>query len=278
MPELPEVETIARELRERVTGGTIRQVGVNRATPLRNTTAAGFQRFLAGKTLTAVERQGKYLLFRLEPGGLLLAHLRMTGKFVWEDPSATGTNHPHTRVWMELGWEVERRWGRLLYQDTRCLGTLETAQTQDDLPALARLGPDPLSGAFTPDWLASQARRATPLKPWLMNQRVAPGMGNIYASEVCHRAGLSPQRPVNGLAPKEITRLHQQVRQVLGEALAHNGTTVSDYRRVDDKTGGFQQFLRVYGKTGQPCPACRTPIQRILQQQRSTFLCPVCQT
>jgi len=271
MPELPEVETIARELNQALSGQTIRKVQVRRPGLLEGDSPQGFEAGLAGKQVDRVARRGKYLVFTLVPQGVLVAHLRMTGKFVLQ--GGAESIPPSARVVFLLsGGE------RLLYQDTRCLGRLFLARTEEEAPPLARLGMEPLSGGFTPGWLAQGAAKSrTPIKVWLMDQSRVAGLGNIYVSEICFSARVAPTRPANSLNRGEIQRIHRVTGEILTQALACNGTTISDYRKVDDKTGTFQNFLRVYGKKGAPCPRCAAPIQRIVQHQRSTFLCPVCQ-
>jgi len=271
MPELPEVETIVRELNAQVPGRAIEEVRVFRADALGGVPPAAFRAALLGRTLGRVRRRGKFLVFPLAPAGFLIGHLRMTGKFVLAPRSAPPA--PHHRVWFDLSGAR-----RLIFQDMRCFGTLALVGRLAESPALAALGLEPLSRRFTAAWLAvALARSRMPLKHWLMHQGHVAGLGNIYAAEILFRARLSPLARADGLSAAEVGRLHRATRQVLRQAIASNGTTISDYRRVDEKSGEFQNFLRVYGKGGQPCPVCRTPVQRIRQQQRSTFFCPTCQ-
>lgn len=271
MPELPEVETIARELNAQVAGRRIDDVRIFRADALGRQTRKAFRAALTGRTIRHCSRRGKFLIFRLEPKRFLVAHLRMTGKFALSPPLARPLLHH--RLWFLLDD------GKVLvYQDLRCFGTLEVVERLSASPALRKLGVDPLSRRFSPDWLGTAlARSRAPLKHWLMDQSKIAGLGNIYASEILYAAGLAPQLPSQRLDAAGIERLFRVMRRILRKAIRKNGTTISDFRRVDEKMGEFQNFLKVYGKAGDPCPRCRTPIARIRQQQRSTFYCPTCQ-
>jgi formamidopyrimidine-DNA glycosylase len=271
MPELPEVETVVRELNRALPGRRIRRVEVFRRDALGRVPTAVFADALRGRGFGAVGRHGKFLLFPLDPAGFLVAHLRMTGKFILSDPlSAPG---PHHRVWFHL-----EDGQTLIFQDLRCFGTLAYVERLEDAPSLARLGVDPLGAAFTARWLAEalSASRA-PLKHWLMDQTRIAGLGNIYVSEVLFRAALSPKRRARRVKPEEARRLHRAIRTVLRLAIRKNGTTISDFQRVDEKFGEFQRYLKVYGREGEPCPKCGAAIRRIPQQQRSTFYCARCQ-
>ena len=271
MPELPEVETIARELDARLPGRRIEGVTVFRADALGGETPERFERALAGRTITRCSRRGKFLIFRLAPERYLVAHLRMTGKFALSEPLPEPL--PYQRLWFPLdSGEV------LVFQDLRCFGTLEVVEALSDSPSLAKLGVEPLSREFTPAWLAQALSGSrSPLKHWLMDQSKVAGLGNIYVSEILYAAGLDPKSPAGRLKPGQIARLREKTQRILRLAIKKNGTTIRDFRRVDEHKGEFQNFLQVYGKAGEPCPRCETPIRRIVQQQRSTFYCPSCQ-
>ena len=272
MPELPEVETIARELAQVLPGLTVRQTRVFRANALDGIAPRAFETWITGRRFESVTRRGKFLLFGFHPRAFMVGHLRMTGKFVVSPPLVEPP--PHHRVWFYL------EDGQVLaFQDMRCFGTLALVDDLAAYPPLARLGLEPLGRTFTSRWLTDVLTTSrSPLKHWLMDQSRIVGLGNIYVAEILHRAALSPLRPANQVNHQEAARLHAAIRKVLREALGKNGTTISDFRRVDDKTGGFQDFLRVYDKAGRPCPRCNNEIQRIRQQQRSTYYCPACQT
>ncbi len=272
MPELPEVETIVRELNAALPGRQVREVRVFRADALGAVRPATFRRAMAGRRFGPVGRRGKFLLFALEPRAYLVAHLRMTGKFILSPPLAEPPEHH--RVWFHL-----EDGGLLVFQDMRCFGTLQVVERLEDSAGLSKLGVDPYAPEFTAGWLAEElARSRTPLKHWLMDQTRVAGLGNIYACEVMHGAGLSPERPAASLDGDDARRLWRVIRAVLDRAIRKNGTTISDFQRVDEKFGEFQRYLKVYGREGEPCRACGTAIRRLRQQQRSTFYCPECQT
>ena len=293
MPELPEVETIAKELNEALPGQKIKKTEVFRANAIEPTQSLllgkkqgsqnpqektqpdlprAFAEMITGRRFGAVTRRGKYLLFELVPDLYLVGHLRMTGKFIVSPPPQQ--RPPHHRVWFGLEDGLV-----LAFQDMRCFGKLALVEKPETYAPLSQLGMEPLDRSFTPTWLnQALSKSQTPLKHWLMNQHNLAGLGNIYVAEILHRAGLSPLRPANELTAPDIKKLHKQIKSVLREAIQHNGTTISDFRRVDDKTGAFQNFLRVYGKAGTDCPKCKGTVTRIRQQQRSTYYCPDCQT
>jgi formamidopyrimidine-DNA glycosylase len=271
MPELPEVETIVRELSPSLAGRRISDVRVFRNDALGDRPPGEFREALVGRTFERVNRRGKFLVFHLRPRRFLIGHLRMTGKFVLSGPLEAP--HPHHRVWFGLDGKA-----MMIFQDMRCFGTLRVVDSLLASPSLAKLGVEPLSRGFTPEWLAGAlAASKAPLKHWLMDQSKVAGLGNIYAAEILFQAGLSPSRPARRIGVEEAARLHGATRKVLRKAIRKNGTTISDFRRVDEKTGEFQGSLQVYGRAGKPCSSCRTPIATIRQQQRSTFFCPSCQ-
>ena len=286
MPELPEVETVVRELNQSLPGRRVRGVEVFRRNALGRVSPAAFAAALTGRGFGPIGRRGKYLLFHLHPGGFLIAHLRMTGKFILSGaaparaprrgdplPAPEGNPPAHHRVWFHLDD------GRtLIFQDMRCFGTLDFVDRLDESASLAKLGLDPYAPQFTAGWLAEAlAGSRAPLKHWLMDQTRIAGLGNIYASEVLFRSGLSPKRRAHRVKREEAKGLFKAIRTVLNQAIRKNGTTISDFRRVDEKRGEFQRFLKVYGREGEPCPVCGAAILRIPQQQRSTFYCRACQ-
>jgi formamidopyrimidine-DNA glycosylase len=271
MPELPEVETIVRELDAVLPGRAIRDVQVFRANALGGVPASRFREQLLGGVFRRVTRRGKFLVFHLEPERYLVGHLRMTGKFAVSPRLSAPL--PYHRAWFALDDGA-----LLVFQDLRCFGTLDVVERLDAHPALRALGPEPLSPGFTAAWLGQAlAESRVPLKNWLMDQSKLAGLGNIYVAEILHAAHLSPLRRSNALSRAEVGRLFRATRRVLRQAIHKSGTTIRDFRRVDEQTGEFQNFLKVYGKAGEPCSACGTPIARIVQQQRSTFYCPGCQ-
>ncbi len=269
MPELPEVETVARQLAPLLTGRRIRCVEV-----LDPKLDSALLAALQGATIADVSRHGKQVALTLaRPRGktascYLLVHLRMTGRLIWLAPGCAGDGK-HLRLRLEL----DR--GSLLFYDPRRFGTC-TVQTQ--LDADPRAGLDPLGPGYSKAALRTLLGTShQPLKTWLLRQDKLVGIGNIYASEILFAARLHPQRLAGGLEAAELARLAAAIPRILNLAVKHCGTTFSDFQDAHGVTGRFQRLLKVYGRAGAPCHACQTPIVRLVQQQRSTFYCPACQ-
>ena len=261
MPELPEVETVVRSLARALQGRRIESATFSSrfVTPGdRNALAAR----LAGRTIRQVRRHGKFIVLELD-AGVLIIHLGMTGKLLLD-----GTPTAYARAIFHL----DR--GELIYDDPRQFGRIEWSS---ELPVrVARLGPDPLLISFDAFWLALKARRGA-LKPLLLNQRFLRGLGNIYADESLHIARLHPKAIASRLGRARAMRLYQAIQDVLRLAIRHRGSSISDYVDASGERGTFQQLHRVYGREGQPCPECGTPIRRIVIAQRGTHYCPRCQ-
>ena len=263
MPELPEVETITRALAPRLRGRRIVSAEfrhskiVLRGDP--DATAAG----LASRKVREVRRHGKFIEIELDGERSFVVHLGMTGKLLMN-----GTPGKHTHAILTL----DR--GTLLYDDSRQFGRLELST---GLPArVQKLGPEPLE--VTLDELARRLRsRKTKMKALLLNQQFLRGIGNIYADEALFRAGIHPLAIAARLRPERVKKLHRSIREVLREAIAAGGSSVSDYVDVDGRQGSFQVRHNVYQKDGDPCPRCGSRIRRILVAQRGTHFCPGCQ-
>lgn len=271
MPELPEVETIARGLQEQITGDSIESLVILRSQPMLSQDPDVFETALLGRRFCNVSRRAKYLIFELEPQAYLVSHLRMTGKWVVAPEANESASN---RMIFHL-----KSHRKLIYQDIRCLGKLEVVSSLKNIPALERLGIEPLSSDLTEEVLAHLLRQSVrPIKPFLMDPQKIVGIGNIYASEILFRTKIDPRRSTQQISFEEQRRLFKVIRDVLQEAIEQNGTSISDFRQVDDKKGSFQNFLQVYGKAHQACPLCEEPILRIVQSQRSSFYCPHCQT
>ncbi|MDI6853849.1 MAG: bifunctional DNA-formamidopyrimidine glycosylase/DNA-(apurinic or apyrimidinic site) lyase [Deltaproteobacteria bacterium] len=272
MPELPEVEVIRRGLAARLVGRRFLKVSASDK-PLRQQSPLSFlQSRLAGNRLTAVKRKGKYLLFILEDGSTLLVHLGMTGRLMVGEPGALATlPHVHLRVSLDNGLE-------LVFQDVRRFGRVLLFEPGVPIAPLAQVGRDPFSRAVTAAWLAGEARgRLRPLKNFLLDGRILAGLGNIYACEILFAAGLHPETPAGRLSLKDWERVLKETRRILAKAIRRGGTTVNDYLNSQGETGLFQFELMVYGRAGEPCRVCGTPIRRLVQAGRSTFFCPACQ-
>lgn len=275
MPELPEVETIRRALEQVLVGR--RCTGVQ-------TLCAGLRLPLSAPALAevcrgairGVRRRAKYLLLDFSRRGCLLAHLGMTGSFRIEPVGFTP--RPHDRAFFLLDHKQT-----LVYHDIRKFGLLvpcRLAPGQELPPELDGLGPEPLAPEFTGAYLRKRlARCQGPVKPFVMDQGVVVGVGNIYASEALFRARISPLRAGRELSAHECAALVRQIRSVLTESIARGGTTISDFRLPDGSEGHFALNLRVYGRAGLPClrRGCRGMIVRTVQGGRSTFYCPECQ-
>lgn len=277
MPELPEVETLRRMLEATVLGRVIRAVRLSGA-PLRSPVSPTLRRRLRGRTVTALARHGKYLLMNLDAGVTLLSHLGMSGRWLFVSGPLSGRpapdlEHVHARLAFEDGTE-------LWFQDPRRFGLLRlvaTTRLERD-PSLGILGPDPVTAPPSGAALHALARGARlSVKGFLMDQRRLAGIGNIYASEILHRAGVDPRRRAGALAAPEWDAVARETARVLGAAIERMGTTFSTYRTLWNEPGSFGERLAVYDRADRPCRRCGTPIRRIVQGQRSTFFCPTCQ-
>jgi len=273
VPELPEVETVRRMLEQSVRGLTIRSVRLS-GLRLRQAVDPALPRTLRGHAVESVGRRGKYLLIGLSGGLTLLSHLGMSGRWlVFRHGKPPALEHVHARLRFTDGTS-------LWYQDVRRFGLLRWVPTDglDRVPELAGLGPDPFDAALDGARLRERALgiRAA-VKTFLMDQRRIAGLGNIYASEILHRARVDPRRPAGSLDEAEWSRVASATRRVLEEAVSRMGTTFSSYRTIWDEPGEYGSLLRVYDRAGQRCRRCGAVIRRIVQGQRSTYYCPVCQ-
>ena len=275
MPELPEVETIRRDLEPELSGRVIIEVEVHKADiVLPPHDPDSFQRRLKGRRIVGVGRRAKYLLFHLDDDSILQVQLRMSGRF------ALGREAPDPAEFRHIAARLQLDDGRtLFYDDMRRLGGLRLLDRRDWELEATRLGPEPLEPGYrAADLARTLAATRSPVKNALMDQRRVAGIGNIYASEALFRAGVDPRRPGRDLGAHEVKRLHRTVRSVLREALQQAGTSFQNYRAVNGRSGEFQFSLDVYGRDGEPCRKCGEPIERIVQAGRSTFYCPSCQS
>src|SRR5215470_3576585 len=257
MPELPEVETIRRSLLPHVVGARVTAVTV-RERRLRRPIAADFERRLRGRRIVAVERHGKYLLFRLDDAGVLLVHLGMSGSL--ELTSARGRLGLHDHVAITLDGTR-----RLVFNDPRRFGLMRIG-SDGDLAELGNVGRDSLSAAPSlEDWRALVRGRRLPIKNLLMDQRALGGVGNIYANEMLFQAGIRPRRRAASLRRPELERLGAAMRRVLEEAVQLGGSSISDYVDANGRPGFFQMRHAVYDRAGEPCRICGTTIKRIVQ-------------
>jgi formamidopyrimidine-DNA glycosylase len=228
---------------------------------------------LVGERVAALERRGKYLLFRFESGRGLLVHLRMTGSFR-HAPGDGLPDDPYRRAVVRLDDGSD-----LAYRDVRRFGTWQLLEPHELEPFLhARLGEEPFDPSFTARTLAARLeRRRAPVKAALLDQRTLAGMGNIYADEALWRARIHPLRPARDLSPAEIRRLHRAVRLALEAGLERQGASIRDYVTPDGSAGAMQEEFKVYDRQGEPCKRCRTPIEKTRIAGRGTWYCPHCQ-
>ena len=264
MPELPEVETIARTLRPALLGKIILSADLRWPGTLAAPSPAAFKKHLKGRQIESISRRAKFLDLQLSDSHLLI-HLRMSGDLL----VVLGGYQPskHDRLIAHLSEDTS-----LIFSDPRKFGRVWLV---DDPAEIFRdLGPEPLSEAFTPDWLYSALRhRRRQLKPLLLDQTFLAGLGNIYTDEALHLAKLHPLSPSDSITKKQVKGLWQAIREVLEEGIRRNGASIDWVYRGGD----FQNHFRVYGRTGEPCPVCQTTIKRITIGQRGTHYCPQCQ-
>ncbi|MDW8339618.1 MAG: bifunctional DNA-formamidopyrimidine glycosylase/DNA-(apurinic or apyrimidinic site) lyase [Thermoleophilia bacterium] len=267
VPELPEVETIRAQLAPRLEGRTLRRVEIRDPRLTRPVDPLVVAARLKATRIAALERRGKHLLIRLGGGVVLVVHLRMTGGFSFEPTT-------YERAVLELDDGT-----RLAYRDVRRFGTwLLLEERELEAYLAARNGPEPLGPTFTSRWLSAQlARRRAPLKAVLLDQRVVAGLGNIYADEALWWARLDPLRPARDLDEDEVRRLVRAIRRSLRSGIARQGSTLRDYAAPDGSAGAMQDEFRVYGRHGEPCERCRTPIAKARVGGRGTSYCPRCQ-
>lgn len=287
MPELPEVETVRRGLATVMEGRPISNVLVRRR-DLRRPVPEAFEESLTGRTVTTIARRAKYLLFNLDDGCVVIAHLGMSGRMVIEQASETkgsgapgdltrdvGTGGKHEHIVFSVGNGTVVR-----FSDPRRFGLMDLA-TQDTLgshPLLANLGPEPLGDDFNGPALAARLTgKRTPIKSALLDQRVVAGLGNIYVCEGLFMAGLSPRRSAHTIQRGRADRLVASIKEVLDDAIAAGGSTLRDHVAPSGEIGYFQHSFKVYGREGADCTKCATPIRRLVQAGRSTFYCPKCQ-
>jgi formamidopyrimidine-DNA glycosylase len=264
MPELPEVETERGRLAAAVEGKRIASARIDDARLTRPDDPQVTAAMLSGDRIVAVERRGKYIVVRLESGNVLLVHLRMTGGFRYVPAS-------HERAVLEL--EDGRR---VAYRDTRRFGTWQLADEEQAEHQLAvKNGPEPLGRAFTTAFLADRlAGRSAPLKAAILDQRTVAGLWNIYADEALWHARLNPLRAAGSLAAEEIAALRDGIRKALRLGIKRQGADLGDGAYAG---GSMQDEFRAYGRTGEPCDRCGTPIVKTRAGGRGTWYCPTCQ-
>jgi formamidopyrimidine-DNA glycosylase len=270
MPELPEVETTRRGIEPYLVGVGIERLIV-RQHQLRWPVARGLDRRLRGARIDAVARRAKYLLLSTETGTLIV-HLGMSGSLRIVDSALAPGAHDHVDLLLDSG-------RRLRYSDPRRFGAwLWTPGDPAQHPLLSQLGPEPLGPDFDGDYLFRRSRgRKLAVKSLLMDSHIVAGVGNIYANEALHRGGIHPARSAGRISAQRYALLADAVKTVLNQAIGDGGTTLRDFVGGEGRPGYFQQSLRVYARTGEPCTICTAPVRQTRTGQRSTFYCPRCQ-
>lgn len=272
MPELPEVETIRRDLSKAIRGRRISSVRVLNPGSLKGMKPAAFSSQIAGRRFVGFGRRGKNLIAKLDSGRFLVVHLKMTGVL-----QVQKGDEPLPRAARII---FSFRGGKegLVFSDQRKFGSVQLVDDPDMVPGLKKLGPEPLSPSFTPGALAERlAGRKAPIKPLLLDQSILAGLGNIYACESLHRAGIDPRRPASGLKPDEVVRLHRSIQAVLRAAIRARGSSVDTYRDGRGRSGWFQVSHRVYDRQGGKCKRCGCLVVREALRGRGTYWCKGCQ-
>ncbi len=269
MPELPEVETIARNLRPELVGLAIHEADVRWARTIAMPSVRRFKQEIRGQVIREVGRRAKFLRIQLSDYELLI-HLRMSGDLALKsglvDPSK------HDRLVLKLTAPRAGAISTLIFNDTRKFGRVWLTKDLEEITG--RLGPEPLSDDFTPEWLSNALRKHhRQLKPLLLDQTFLAGLGNIYTDESLHRARLHPLALSDSVSPRKAERLHAAIQTTLREGIRRNGASFDWVYRG----GEYQDFFRVYDREGKPCPVCGTPIRRLVVGQRGTHICPHCQ-
>lgn len=275
MPELPEVETIRRQLAPRLAGRSITCVKVIDPRWCAPVPAQTFEGLTRGHTIDAVSRRGKYFVFELDGAGpFLLLHLRMTGNLLYIEDDAPA-DRDHLRATLELD-----DGHRVLFVDPRRFGhaTLLPDRASLDRYFADRLGPEPLADSFTPATLAEiVAGRTQPVKSLLLTQKRIAGIGNIYADEALFRASIHPRQPAGTLKSDELEALHGGIVEALTDGIDAGGASIDDFRDIDGARGAMQDRFLVHRRAGEPCFACGGQIRRIVLGGRGTYFCPRCQ-
>ena len=277
MPELPEVETVRRGLERSLVGRRFDTVSVGRERVARRTSRQELRDGLSGARVLAVRRQGKYLLLDLDSDAIAMVHLRMSGQVIIDDGLNEPPRHSHVIGLLDDG-------SRFLFVDPRTFGEVVVSPrhlVNELIPELGRLGVDPLNDEIEMRTITAICRnRRRRVKSLLLDQSFIAGIGNIYADEICHRAGIRPDRQAETLSSRSRRRLTDSISEVIEEAVELGGSTLADaqYVGVDGKPGTFQDRHRVYAQTGKRCVSCgRGVIRRMVIDQRGSHFCPVCQ-
>ena len=268
MPELPEVETIKRDLETKIVGLCFTGVTLSWPRMLQNLTPEAFNRRLISQCIEGITRRGKYLIFQLSNGEALILHLRMSGSLRLDDACS---DDPYIRAIFSFN-----NGANLCFRDPRKFGMIWLVADEEQVTG--KLGPEPLDTSFTAKELRSiLSTHTAPIKAVLCDQTLIAGVGNMYADEALFDAKIHPERKANSLSRDEIKRLHHAIGEVLKKAIKWGGASISDYRRPDGKSGEAQFVFKVAHLSGKKCDRCGTPIERIPIRKRGSYFCPKCQ-
>jgi formamidopyrimidine-DNA glycosylase len=266
MPELPEVETIKRELEKAVLGKKITEVCIHHPRVIREPRPDTFKKVLKGITIKKIVRKAKLLIFELSNAKALTVHLKMTGQLIYP-----GKDTKETRVCFHLS-----NGKKLSFNDRRLFGELRITDNWRNLKFIKDLGPEPYD-ITVEQFKGLLGAKKTKIKPLLMDQTFISGIGNLYAAEALFRARLDPARSASSLSDKEKEILFNEIKATLDEAIRYKGSSVDQYVQLSGEPGGYIAHHKVYDKEGKPCVRCRTPIKRIALGGRGTYFCPHCQ-
>jgi formamidopyrimidine-DNA glycosylase len=275
VPELPEVETIRRQLEPRLVGAQIVDARVLDPLWCAPRPPAEIEEQLRGQRIVELGRRGKYLLIELEQGRFCVMHLRMTGNLLWVAPDGDERPPPHLRFQLTLDGGA-----RVLFTDLRRFGTGIVLEDREALMQYlgSRLGPEPLDPSFTAELLRRQAAgRRAPVKAFLLDQRRVAGIGNIYADEALFRAGIHPLKPAGRLRREEIERLRDAIVSTLSTGIDSFGASIDRYRDANGEPGSMQERFLVHRREGSPCPRCGSTVVKLRAAGRGTYVCPRCQ-
>lgn len=270
MPELPEVETVINYLKEEVLGEKILNIEVRNLKFLKNASLQEFKNQLENKVIKNIFRKGKYLIFDLSNDIYMVSHLRMEGKY-FVDPKLINRKHDYL-IFVLSNNKI------LSYNDSRQFGTFHITKDLNQLKEINKIALDPLDESFNLNYLYNKSRKSKKnIKGFLLDQSIVSGIGNIYASEILFDAKINPFIEANKLSQKDIEKIIDSSQKILKEAIKFNGTTIHTFSFGQNKTGEFNNFLKVVYREKKNCFNCSSPIKRIKQQSRSTFYCPRCQ-
>ncbi len=275
MPELPEVEVIRRGLQVHLPGRRVEAVFHSGKQLRHPVPLEAMQRLLVGRRIAGVARRAKFLLLSMDDGAVLILHLGMTGRLGLFPAGSATASHDHVRWRLDDGLELR-------LHDTRRFGSVRvvTAEEAPDIEStvLKATGPEPFGESCTPEYFLGQAQgKKQPVKSFLMDMKIIAGVGNIYANECLFTCGINPARPAADLRLRDWRRLLPNLRAILQQAIDCGGSTISDYVNAGGKPGYFQVHFKVYGREGEPCPECGTPIEKIRLGGRASYFCPRCQ-